>query len=308
MTTEINQRLLGGERALFHGHDLRIVDTVFTDGESPLKESSDIELVGGAFRWKYPLWYSTHVTARNCTWFEMARSGVWYTDDILVEDCVIEAPKNFRRCTGVTLRRVSLPNAAETLWTCCDVTLENVTAKGDYFGMNSEDIEIDGLVLDGNYAFDGARRIHVKNSRLLSKDSFWNTEDVLVEDSYIAGEYLGWNSKNLRLVNCTIESLQGMCYAENIVMENCKLINTTLAFEYSSVHADLKGRVESVFNPESGSIEADDIGELIFDERRVDPAKTSLTARAAKLPAPVSPEAAGAQGPCGVDAVVGEQR
>ena len=284
MTQEINQRLLGGERALFHAHDLRIVDTVFTDGESPLKESSDIELVGSAFRWKYPLWYATHVAVRKCTWFEMARSGVWYTDDILVEDSVIEAPKNFRRCTGVTLRNVALPNAAETLWTCRDVTLENVTAKGDYFAMNSEDIEVDGLVLDGNYSFD----------------------DVLVEDSYIAGEYLGWNSKNLRLVNCTIESLQGMCYAENIVLENCKLINTTLAFEYSSVTANLTGRVESVFNPESGTIEADQIGELILDDRRIDPAKTSILCRVGEVSAPVSPESAGAQGPCSVEAVLGD--
>ena len=172
--------------------------------------------------------------------------------------------------------------------------------------MNSENIEIDGLVLDGNYSFDGARRVHVKNSRLLSKDSFWNTEDVLVEDSYIAGEYLGWNSKDLRLVNCTIESLQGMCYAENIVLENCKLINTTLAFEYSSVTANLTGRVESVFNPESGTIEADQISELILDDRRIDPAKTSIACRAGEVPAPVSPESAGAQGPCSVEAVLGD--
>lgn len=306
MATQIIQRLLGGERALFHGHDLRIVDTVFTDGESPLKESSDIELVGSAFRWKYPLWYSAHVTARNCTWFEMARSGVWYTDDVLVEDCVIEAPKNFRRCSDVTLRRTALPNAAETLWTCKGVVLDQVSAKGDYFAMNCEDVDVDGLVLDGNYSFDGAKRVHVRNSRLLSKDSFWNTEDVVVEDSYIAGEYLGWNSKNLRLVRCTIESLQGMCYADNVVLEDCKLINTTLAFEYSSVQANLSGRVESVFNPESGSIEADEVAQLIIDDRRVDPAKTAISCRAGEVPAPVSPEAAGAQGPCSVEAALGE--
>lgn len=307
MTREITQQLLGGERALFGARDLRIVDTVFTDGESPLKESADIELVGSAFRYKYPLWYSTHVVARGCTWFEMARSGVWYTDDVCVEDCVIEAPKNFRRCTGVALSRVSLPNAAETLWTCRDVALKDVVARGDYFAMNSEDVRADGLVLTGNYAFDGARRVHVKNSRLLSKDAFWNTEDVLVEDSYIAGEYLGWNSRNLRLVNCTVESSQGMCYAENLVMENCRLINTTLAFEYSSVQADLAGRVESVFNPGSGSIEADEVGELILDEDRVDPAATSLRARGRALPAAVGSLAVGAQGPCTVAAVLGTE-
>ncbi len=308
MTVQIRQKSLGGERALFGARNLTITDTVFTDGESPLKQSQDIELDGCSFCWKYPLWYSTYVKAHGCTWFEMARSGVWYTEDILVEDSVIQAPKNFRRCTGVTLRDVTLTNAAETLWTCRDVKLERVSVKGDYFGMNCEDVEVDGLVLDGNYCFDGARRVHIKNSRLLSKDAFWNTEDVLIEDSFIAGEYLGWNSKNLRLVNCTVESLQGMCYAENIVMENCKLINTTLAFEYSSVAASLTGRVESVFNPESGSIVADEIGDLIYDERRVDPAKTAIVTRTATLPMPVTPESAGAQGPCSVDAVVGESR
>ena len=46
-----------GERALFHAHDLKICDTIFDDGESPLKESRNIELWGSMFKWKYPLWY-----------------------------------------------------------------------------------------------------------------------------------------------------------------------------------------------------------------------------------------------------------
>ncbi len=280
--TVVRQQLLGGERALFAARNLQIVDTIFTDGESPLKESRDIELVGSAFRWKYPLWYSRDVVARECTWFEMARSGVWYTHNIVVEDSVIEAPKNFRRCTGVTLRNVSLPNAAETLWTCEGVKLENVTARGDYFAMNSGNIEVDGLVLAGNYSFDGAHDVHVTNSRLLSKDAFWNTENVLVENSYIAGEYLGWNARNIKFVNCTIESLQGLCYIDGLTLENCKLLNTTLAFEYSSVDADVQGHIESVFNPSSGSIVADSIGELIVEPERVDPAATHIECRAGR--------------------------
>ena len=53
---EIRQQFLTGERALFQGRNLKIVDTIFADGESPLKESSDIELEGSMFKWKYPLW------------------------------------------------------------------------------------------------------------------------------------------------------------------------------------------------------------------------------------------------------------
>ena len=58
---EIIRGYYKGERPLFHEHDLKIVDTIFDEGESPLKESRDIELYGSMFKWKYPLWYSNNI-------------------------------------------------------------------------------------------------------------------------------------------------------------------------------------------------------------------------------------------------------
>ena len=114
-----------------------------------------------------------------------------------------------------------------------------------------------------------------------SKDSFWNCENVVVYDSTIIGEYLGWNSKNLTFVNCTIESLQGLCYIDNLTMKNCKLINTTLAFEYAkNIDAEITNKVDSVFNPESGTITAEEIEELIVEKDMVDPAKTKIVCNA----------------------------
>ena len=227
-------------------------------------------------KWKYPLWYSHDIKVNDCTWFEMGRAGVWYTDRISVENSAIEAPKNFRRCKELTLKNVSFPNAAETLWSCDGVVISNVVAKGDYFAMNSQNINADSLTLYGNYSFDGAKNVEIKNSRLLSKDAFWNSENVTVYNSFISGEYLGWNAKNLTLIDCTVESLQGLCYIENLKMKNCRLINTTLAFEYSSVEADIDGKVDSVLNPSSGRICADSIGELIIEKDKVDPDKTVI--------------------------------
>ena len=277
-TREIRQEYLTGERALFQGANLKIYDSIFADGESPLKESHDIELEGCMFKWKYPLWYAKNIEARNCTWFEMARAGVWYTDNITVEDAVIEAPKNFRRCRGVHLRNVDLPNAAETLWSCEHVELDHVTAKGDYFAMNCKNVKAENFTLVGNYSFDGGENIEIRNSRMLSRDSFWNADNVTVYDSFISGEYLGWNSQNITLVNCTIESLQGMCYIDNLVMKNCRLINTNLAFEYSQADVEIIGQVDSVFNPKGGIIKADKIGELIMDGRRVKIDQTKILA------------------------------
>lgn len=268
--------ILTGERALFHSSNMLINDTIFEDGESPLKESSDIDLIGCMFKWKYPLWYCKNITAKNCKWFDMARAGVWYTDNIVVENAMIEAPKNFRRCKDLVLRDVNFFNAQETLWSCDKVTLDHVAAKGDYFAMNSNNMTINNLKLDGNYSFDGCKNIEVHDSVLLSKDAFWNSENVTVYDSFICGEYLGWNAKNLTLVNCTIESLQGMCYIDNLVMKNCKLINTTLAFEYSTVEAEITGKIESVMNPTSGTIKAEKIGTLIMQKDLVDVNKTKI--------------------------------
>lgn len=271
-----HQDFLTGERALFGAHDIKVVDSIFADGESPLKESRNIELSGSMFKWKYPLWYAKNITVKNCTWFEMARAGVWYTDDIRVEDSAIEAPKNFRRCRNLELYRVSFPNAAETLWHCNGVKMSEVMAKGDYFAMNSENMEISGLTLYGNYSFDGVKNVTIRSSKLLSKDAFWNSENVTVYDSFISGEYLGWNAKNLTLINCTVESLQGMCYIDNLVMKNCKLINTTLAFEYSTVEAEICSTIDSVLNPTSGTIHAEAIKELIMEKDKVDPSKTMI--------------------------------
>ncbi len=276
---EIRQQVLTGERALFASHGLDIVDCTFEDGESPLKESGDLRIKGSMFKWKYPLWYCRDVEVSDSVLFETARAGIWYTEGISMKNTVVEAPKNLRRCRGVTLEHVSFPNASETLWSCDGVNMRRVTARGDYFAMNSRNLDIEDFELVGNYSFDGCRNVAVRGARMLSKDAFWNSDNVTVCDSFISGEYLGWNAKNLTLVNCTVESLQGMCYIDNLVMKNCKLLNTTLAFEYSTVDAEITNRVDSVLNPSGGTIRADSIGELIVQKDRVDPDRTVIICR-----------------------------
>lgn len=275
----MNQERFTGERALFCSKDLELHNCVFEDGESPLKESTDIAAYDCIFRWKYPFWYCKNILVKDSTILDMGRAGIWYTNNVTVKDTVIEAPKNFRRCDGVILENVQFANAAETLWNCNHVDMNQVFAKGDYFAMGSKNMKINNFQLVGNYSFDGCENLEVRNSKLMSKDAFWNSENVVVYDSFITGEYLGWNAKNLTLINCTIESLQGMCYIDNLVMKNCKLMNTTLAFEYSTVDAEIDGTIDSVLNPTSGVIKADHIVELKIEKDKVDPEKTKIIVR-----------------------------
>lgn len=270
------QQRFTGERALFMSRDLELDFCTFADGESPLKESRNLKITNSLFQWKYPLWYCDHVEVEDSTMFEMARAGIWYTNHISMKNITYEAPKGFRRCDDVVLDNVSMVNAQETLWNCRNIKMKNITAKGDYFAMNCENMDIDGFTLVGNYSFDGCRNLTIRNAKMLSKDAFWNCENVTVYDSFISGEYFGWNAKNVTLVNCTVESLQGMCYMDNIVMKNCKLMNTDLSFEYSTVDAEIKSNIVSVKNPISGSIKAEHIDEIIFDDDQIDKTKTEI--------------------------------
>ena len=265
-----------GERALFKGKDLNIDNCKFQNGESPLKESKNIIINNSTFSWKYPLWYSKNVEVSNSTFELMSRSGIWYTENIKLNNCKIIAPKEFRRSKKIAIVDSEFLDAQETLWNCEDITLKNVKAKGDYLLMNSKNVNVDNLYLDGNYILDGASNIVVKNSILNAKDSFWNCENVVVENTKIVGEYIGWNSKNVTFINCEIESHQGFCYMENVKLVNCKLINTDLAFEYSSVDAEINSKVDSIKNPLIGKIKCLGYDELILDDENIEFSKDNL--------------------------------
>lgn len=273
------RQIFTGERALFCARDINLYECTFDDGESPLKEGQNISVDACAFRWKYPLWYCRGVKVTNSTLFDTARAGIWYTQGIEMTNCIIEAPKTFRRSRGIKLVDVSIPNAQETLWNCEDVELTRVSAHGDYLAFNGKNFRLKDCTILSNYCFDGAENVLIENCRLLAKDAFWNSVNVTVKNSYISGEYLGWNARNLTLENCTIESLQGLCYIKGLRLVNCRLVNTTLAFEYSDVEADIDGTVDSVKNPSSGYIVADGYGQIIMEDDKVNTSLTRIEVR-----------------------------
>ena len=267
-----------GERALFKENDSYVDDCLFDDGESPLKESRNIEIVNTKFAWKYPLWYAETIKAIECTFDPMARAGVWYTKGATFSHCIFNAPKLFRKCVGLRLEDVQFADGKETLWWNTGVILVDATAVGaDYFCMGSEDITVDHLDLQGNYSFDGCRNVAVKNSVLRTKDAFWNCKNVTVENSYIEGEYFGWNSEDITLIHCEIHSHQGFCYMKNVRLIDCRIVDTDLSFEYcENIDAQIVTKVDSIKNPISGRIEVAGVGEIIFDDPAIDPSRTEI--------------------------------
>lgn len=266
-----------GERPLFAIKDSVLENVKFYSGESALKHSLNIMVKNCEYMGKYPFWHSNNLVMENSLFTRYARAAIWYSNNIYMKDCIVEAPKMFRRVSGLRIENSQFPCAGETLWNCTNIILRDVVLEdADYVFMNCEDIDIEHMKLQGNYSFQDAKNITIRNSYLNSKDALWGTENVTVYDSVLEGQYLAWHSKNLRLVNCTIRGEQPLYYATGLVLENCRMEETDLCFEYSDVEADIVTDIISVRNPKSGHIRAPHIGEIILDKHCMNPGKCQI--------------------------------
>lgn len=264
----IKGKEFGGERPLFAAKDIRLEDVTIHAGESALKCCFDIEADNCTFEGKYPFWHVDGFKITNCLFTPGARAALWYSRNLVMRDTQVDAPKMFREMNGIILENVNIPDGEETLWHCSNVDIKNVNIdKADYLFMHSDNIRIDGWHQHGNYSFQYCRNVEIHNAEIHSKDAFWGTDNVTIYDSTLSGEYLGWHSRRLHLIRCRISGTQPLCYAKDLVLEDCIFdSDCDLAFEDSEVEATILSRITSVKNPMRGFISSKGIDNLIIDE------------------------------------------
>lgn len=275
----VEDKEFGGERALFATHKLDLKDVTFRIGESALKCCSYISARGCLFQGKYPFWHVDTFRCDRCIFEPGARAALWYSKNLEMTDCRVDAPKMFREMENLSLKNVTIPDAQETLWSCRGVKLRNVEVdKADYIFFHCADIDIDDYRQEGNYSFQYCRNVTIRNARINSRDAFWETDNVTVYDSVITGEFLGWHSRNLRLVRCHIDGIQPLCYCKNLILEDCTMGDECgLAFEDSELNATVNSNIVSVKNPRTGSLRCLAVGEVIIDRNVLAPADCKIT-------------------------------
>ncbi len=261
--------VLDEERALYDIEDSTVKNCTFSgpaDGESALKECRNIEVDNCDFMLRYPFWHVTGAKITNSRMTETCRAALWYDSDISIENCRLHGIKALRECENVTLEGCDVISD-EFGWRCRGLDIKNSTLESQYQFFECRDMKIDDLTMKGKYSFQYIENVEIKNSVFKTKDAFWHAKDVTVYDTVLEGEYLGWYSENLKLVRCHIKGTQPLCYCKGLVLEDCTMEDCDLSFENSDVKATVKGSILSVKNPISGSVRADEIGEMIWDEK-----------------------------------------
>lgn len=265
----IKNRTFGGERPLFGSRDVRLEGIVVTDGESAVKCCENIEVAGSRFYGKYPLWQVRGSIIEDCYFAPESRSAIWYSDDMKMRRCTIDGPKFFREMHSLELEDVNISDADETFWKVDGLTLRNVKLSGGtYPFMFSRNIKVYGLTSDSKYVFQYCKDVEIHNAHITTKDSFWECDNVTVYDSVIDGEYIAWHSRNIRFVRCRLAGEQPICYSDSITLEDCTIdAASDRAFEdCTNIRADILGGITEIKNPISGSIVADEIGRITYDE------------------------------------------
>ncbi len=268
MKTVIENQRFDEERSLYALKDADVVDCSFAgpaDGESVLKEARNVRLLGCDFSLRYPLWHVRGFRLENCSMDEKTRAAIWYAGEAVIENSTLGGIKALRECEKITIKGSTIVSQ-EFGWKSSSITLEDSSVQAEYLFLDSRDVKLSNVKMKGKYSFQYMENLEIRDSVLDTKDAFWHSKNVTVVNSVVKGEYLGWFSEGLTLINCAISGTQPLCYCKDLKLIDCTMEGTDLSFEYSDVEATVKGHIDSVKNPKSGTITADSVGEVILGD------------------------------------------
>ena len=81
----VEKQTLDQERALYGSRDLMVKDCIFdgpADGESALKECSNIQVERCFWNLRYPFWHDRGLKITDTELSELCRAALWYSDHI----------------------------------------------------------------------------------------------------------------------------------------------------------------------------------------------------------------------------------
>lgn len=258
----------GEERALYGSCGVHVSNCSFDgaeDGESALKESSDVLVENTLCNLRYPFWHDLRLTIKQCEMTEFCRAPLWYSETVVIEDTKMYGVKALRECKDVHINGCDIISP-EFGWSTTDIHMSHSSAQGEYFMMRAEHFSLRDVHFKGKYSFQYAKDGVIENCLLDTKDALWHAKDVVVRNCTVKGEYLAWYAENVTFIDCKISGTQPLCYCKNLKLINCEMEGADFAFERSEVWAELTTPVISIKNPRAGEIQVPYADELIMDD------------------------------------------
>lgn len=255
------------ERALYGSNGISVINCRFegaTDGESALKESSNVIVDGCYWNLRYPFWHDKNLEIISTELTVNCRAALWYSEDIKIKNSKLYGIKALRECGDVVIDGCDIISP-EFGWSVRNIQMIKSSVQGEYFMLRATGLNFKETELKGKYSFQYIEDAVFENCVFDTKDAFWHGKNIVVRNSVIKGEYLAWYSENLTLENCKISGTQPFCYCKGLKLIDCELTGADLCFEKSEVEATITTPVISIKNPLSGCIRVPEVSEIIQD-------------------------------------------
>lgn len=264
----IENKTFPEERALYGSRGLILRNCSFDgdlEGESALKECSDVTVENAFCNLRYPFWHNHGLKITDSELTPLCRAALWYSDHIEISGTKLHGIKALRECSDVIIDGCDVVSP-EFGWSVSGIKMTDSTVESEYFMMRFDNFFFSNVHFKGKYSFQYIKNATFDNCVFDTKDAFWHAENVTVKNSIIGGEYLSWYSDGLTLINCKLIGTQPLCYCKNLKLVNCEMEKADFCFEKSEVDATVTTPVISIKNPASGTISVPSVDCIIMDD------------------------------------------
>ena len=179
--TVVEKQTLDEERALYGSKGIIINDCTFdgpADGESAVKEASDVQVNRCFFNLRYPFWHVHELAIHDSEMTALCRAALWYSDHVAVTGTKMHGIKAFRECSDVVIRDCDIASP-EFGWSVRNIEMTDSVVESEYFMMRSEDMVFKNVSLKGKYSFQYIKNAVFENCNFDTKDAFWHGENVV---------------------------------------------------------------------------------------------------------------------------------
>ena len=114
------------ERALYGSHEISVKNCSFdgpADGESALKESSDINVEHCFCNLRYPFWHDHRLKITDSEMTPLCRAALWYSDHIEITGTKLHGIKALRECSDIIMKDCHIVSP-EFGWSVKDLKME----------------------------------------------------------------------------------------------------------------------------------------------------------------------------------------
>ena len=131
---EIIGKRFGEERALYNLNNSKVIDCRFEgeeDGESALKEASNIEILNTYMDLRYPLWHVETCKMDKVIMTENCRAAIWYSNNFEINNSVLGGIKAVRECNNISINNSKI-KSLEFGWKSKNISIKNSELVGEY--------------------------------------------------------------------------------------------------------------------------------------------------------------------------------